>query len=186
MLNGVGLISARYQKRLGWARAALVMQGLDDESVNHALQILTKPVELDVKEEQSQEPMKSQDDSVGGSLDDVSCEADLNMDQTDSAVPQRQGNPLHDPLAELCPQEPERLDQLSKPSVKCRRHDDWIAHCGCRPDESQLSSEQIVSSAEPSESCEYVLVEVSEDDDDDRNSTEGSFSVVNKTRFAQE
>ncbi|XP_048028869.1 LOW QUALITY PROTEIN: tRNA-splicing endonuclease subunit Sen2 [Megalobrama amblycephala] len=175
--------SSEYQKRLSWARAALVMQGLDDESVNHALQILTKPVELDVKEEQSQEPMKSQDDSIGGSLDDVSCEADLNLDQTDTAVPQRQGNPLHDPLAELCAQEPERLDQLSKPSVKCRRHDDWIAHCGCRPDESQLSSERIVPSAEPSEPCEYVLVEVSEDDDDNRNSTEGSFSMDQREKL---
>lgn len=160
------------------------MQGLEDDSVNHALKILTKPVELDIEEERGDERTKSQARSVSTSLDDVT---DLNVDRTETARPQRQGNPLHDPLAELYPEEPERLDRLSKPSVKCRRHDDWIAHCGCRPDENQLSSERIVPSADASEPYEHVLVEVSEEDDDDGgSSTEGGVSAVNETRFAQE
>ncbi|XP_067287160.1 tRNA-splicing endonuclease subunit Sen2 [Pseudorasbora parva] len=156
--------SSEYQKRLGWARAALRMQGLEDESVNQALQILTKPVEFDIKEEHSQERRKSLAKSAGGSLvdqsvDDVACEADLNLDKS-----RRQGDPVYDPLAELYPGEPERF---SKPNVKCRRHDDWIAHCGCRPDENQrLSPERIMPSPDPSEPYEYVLVELSEDDED--------------------
>ncbi|XP_043107206.1 tRNA-splicing endonuclease subunit Sen2 isoform X4 [Puntigrus tetrazona] len=38
--------SKEYQKRLGWARAALQTQGLEDESVARALETLAKPVEL--------------------------------------------------------------------------------------------------------------------------------------------
>ncbi|XDV52241.1 hypothetical protein PO909_020985 [Leuciscus waleckii] len=159
--------SSEYQKRLRWARAALRMQGLEDESVNHALQILTKPVEFDIKEEESRERVKSQAERVGGSSDDVSCETDVNLDQTDPARSQRQGNPAYDPLADLHPEEPERLDPLSRPSVKCRRHDDWVAHCGCRADEPQRRSpEPIVPSTDPSDACEYVLVSEEEDDGD--------------------
>ncbi|KAG1962684.1 tRNA-splicing endonuclease subunit Sen2 [Pimephales promelas] len=158
--------SSEYQKRLSWARAAFAMQGLEDESVHHALQILTKPVEFDVQ---------SQATRVGGSLDDVSCETDLNVDQTDTAGSRRQGNPVYDPLAEDYPEEPERLDQLSEPSVKCGRHDDWIAHCGCRADETRRSSETTVPDTDPTDTREYVLVEVSEEEDG--NSTEDNVSM---------
>ncbi|XP_077058753.1 tRNA-splicing endonuclease subunit Sen2 isoform X2 [Siphateles boraxobius] len=155
--------SSEYEKRLMWARVALGMQGLEEESVNHALQILTKPVEFDIKEEDIRERVQSQAESVGGSVDDVSCETDLNVDQ-------HQGKTGYDPLADLHPEEPEGLDKLSKPNVKCRRHDDWVTHCGCRADETQpRSSEPVVPNTDPSDACEYVLVEVSEEDDDNGN-----------------
>lgn len=158
--------SSEYQKRLVWARAALGMQGLEDESVNHALQILTKPVEFDIEEEDRRERVESQAESVGGSLDDVPCET---LDQTDTARSRRRGNLAYDPLAEDYPEEPE----LSKPNVKCRRHDDWLAHCGCGADETQRSPEPVLHSTDPAHACEYVLVE----DEDDGNSTENNVSM---------
>ncbi|KAK7128277.1 hypothetical protein R3I93_020775 [Phoxinus phoxinus] len=150
--------SSEYQKRLSWARAALRMQGLEDESVNHALQILTKPVEFDIEEEESRGRVESQAGSV-----DASCEADLHLGPTETAGSQRQGNPVHDPLAEDYPEEPERLDRLAEPSVKCRRHDDWLAHCGCRAPDSQRRSPEPVQP----DACEYVLVEEEGDSTED-------------------
>ncbi|KAL1265203.1 hypothetical protein QQF64_003230 [Cirrhinus molitorella] len=170
--------SSEYQKRLSWARSALLMQGLEDESVCHALDTLTKPVEFDIEKEHSQKSdAKSFDGTlVDQSMDDMSCDTDLNLkhdnlDQTDTTRPQRQGNPLYDPLAEIYPEEPELL----KANVKCRRHDDWLTHCGCRPDEDQLmSSERSISSAEPSEAYDYVLVDVSKDDDSENISNQNA------------
>ncbi|XP_016431266.1 tRNA-splicing endonuclease subunit Sen2 [Sinocyclocheilus rhinocerous] len=136
--------SSEYQKRLRWARAALLMQGLEDESVSHALETLTKPVEFVVGEEQSLGSLVDQ------SMDEVSCEHG-SLDRTDPARPQRQGNPLYDPLAEVCPEEPE---QLLKAHVKCRRPD--------RPEEQQPMS---------SEAYQHVLVALSEDDDSASSAT---------------
>lgn len=180
----VDLISTRYQKRLSWARAALLMQGLEEESVSRALETLTKPVEFDIEKEHGRKPKaKSFDGSlVDQSMDDVSCDTVSNLendslDQTNTARPQRQGNPLYDPLAEIYPQEPELL----KANVKCKRHDDWLTHCGCRPDEDQLmSSECSVANADPSEAYEYVLMEDSEDDDSE-NFSKDNVSAVNNT-----
>lgn len=144
--------SSEYQQRISLARAALVMQDLEEESVNNALQILTEPVEFNTEEQQSQEPIiKSHCD---GSLTDQTIDTDLIPGQTDSARPQRQENPLYDPLAEIYP---EKLDQCLK--EKCRKHDDWISQCGCRADEEQMSAKTQLS-----HTYEYFLVEESEDE----------------------
>lgn len=172
------ITSSEYQKRVSWARAALLMQGLDDEAVSHALQTLTKPVKLDIGEEHEPEPIRSQAGHFDGSSEDhlmdyTSGDADLNdikgsMAQTDTLKPQRQGNPRYDPLAELYPDEPEALPEEnghSRVNVKCKRHDDWIIHCGCRPDDNHtLSSKPQTPDTDPSEDYEYVLVEEAEDD----------------------
>uniref|UniRef100_A0A8C1KXN9 tRNA-splicing endonuclease subunit Sen2 n=1 Tax=Cyprinus carpio TaxID=7962 RepID=A0A8C1KXN9_CYPCA len=113
--------SSEYQKRLGWARAALLMQGLEEESVSRALDALTNPVELDVGREQHDEG--------------------VSLDQTDTARPQRQGNPAYDPLAELCPGEPR---------VKFRRRDG--------------GEEQRLESSEPPDAHQHVLVDLSEEE----------------------
>lgn len=178
---------------MSWARAALLMQGLDDEAVIHALQTLTKPVELDIGEEHDPEPVKSQAGHLDGSsvdhlMDCMSGEADLNDEKPDLVQakpmkPQRQGNPRFDPLAELCPDEPEaptEENEHSRVNVKCQRHDDWIIHCGCRADDNQsLSSKHRAPGADPYEGYEYVLVEKAEDDHE--NGTKDNVSVVNKT-----
>ncbi|XP_051528283.1 tRNA-splicing endonuclease subunit Sen2 isoform X2 [Myxocyprinus asiaticus] len=176
--------SSEYQKRIGWAQAALLMQGLEEDAVSNALQTLTKRVELDIGDEHGREPIKCQIENFGGSLvdqlvDDMSGDADLdnvkyNLGHTDAEKPQCQGNPLYDPLAELYPEEPEQLDQHSNPSVKCKRHDDWIIHCGCWPDERQsMSSKLSMPDVDPSEGYEYVLVEELEDGDN-KNTEENS------------
>ncbi|XP_026076531.1 tRNA-splicing endonuclease subunit Sen2 isoform X1 [Carassius auratus] len=138
--------SSEYQKRLGWARAALLKQGLEDESVSRALDALTEPVELDVEEEQSHHSVVEQ------SMDDDDFEHD-SLDQTEPARSQREGNPLYDPLAEECPGEP---------SVKSRRADG--------------DEEQRCMSSEPSDAYQHVLVELSEDDLSGGNNTTLSLS----------
>ncbi|XP_051958069.1 tRNA-splicing endonuclease subunit Sen2-like isoform X3 [Xyrauchen texanus] len=171
--------SSEYLKRISWAQAALLIQGLEEDAVNNVLQTLTKQVELDIGDEHGREPIKRQIENLGGSEDHMSCDADLdnvkdNLDHTDAEKPQCQGNPLYDPLAELYPEEPEQLDQHTNPSVECKRHDDWIIHCGCRPDERQsMSSKHSMPDVDPSESYEYVLVEELEDDDNE-NTEENS------------
>ncbi|XP_059384900.1 tRNA-splicing endonuclease subunit Sen2 isoform X2 [Carassius carassius] len=144
--------SSEYQKRLGWARAALLMRGLEDESVSRALDTLTKPVEFDVEEEQSHHSMDEQ------SLDDDDFEHG-SLGQTETARPQRQGNPLYDPLAEVCPREP---------SVKSRRPDG--------------AEERRPMSSEPSDAYyQHVLVEPSEDDLSGVNNTRLSLSKGHAT-----
>lgn len=180
---------------MSWARTALLMQGLDDEAVSHALQTLTKPVKLDIGKEHDPEPIKSQVGHSDGSsgehlMDCTSTDADLNDEegdalQTDTMKPQRQGNPHYDPLAELYLDEPEPLteeNEHSRVSVKCKRHDDWIIHCGCRPDDNQsLRSKHRAPDTDPSEGYEYILVEEAEDDHE--NCTKENISIVNKTLF---
>nr|XP_055039731.1 tRNA-splicing endonuclease subunit Sen2 [Misgurnus anguillicaudatus] len=179
------ITSSEYQKRVSWARAALLMQGLDDDAVSQALQTLTKPVELDVGDEHGPEAIKSQAEHFNGSsIDNVMNDvSDLNydkgdLDDTDTSKPRRQGNALYDPLAELCPEEPERQDQENEHSgsnMMCERHDDWIIHCGCRPDNNQaMSSKMRERHTEPAEDYEYVLVE--EPEDDHENSTKDTDS----------
>lgn len=136
--QGVDLIPTRYQKRLGWARAALLMQGLEEESVSRALDALTNPVELDVGREQHDEG--------------------VSLDQTDTARPQRQGNPAYDPLAELCPGEPR---------VKCRRRDG--------------GEEQRLESSEPPDAHQHVLVDLSEEERSASSATPDVSDVNNTT-----
>ncbi|KAA0708035.1 tRNA-splicing endonuclease subunit [Triplophysa tibetana] len=182
------ITSSEYQKRVSWARAALLMQGLDDDAVSHALRTLTKPVELDIGGEHDPEPVKSQAGHLDGSsvdhlMDCTSGDADLNDEnadvvQADTVKPQRQGNSRFDPLAELCPDEPEALteeNEQSRVNVKCQRHDDWIIHCGCRAHDNQsLSSKHRAPGEDPSEGYEYVLVEKA--DDDHENGTKDKVS----------
>lgn len=143
---------SEYQKRLSLARAALVMQDLEEESVNNALQILTEPVEFNTEEQQ--EPISKS--NCDESLLDQTMDTDLILDQTESAKPQRQGNPLYDPLAEIYP---EKLDQSLKADEKCRDHNDWISQCGCRANEERMNR-----TMHKSQTYEYVLVEESEDE----------------------
>lgn len=139
--QGVDLIPTRYQKRLGWARAALLMQGLEEESVSRALDALTNPVELDVGREQHDE----HDEGVS-------------LDQTDTARPQRQGNPAYDPLAELCP---------GVPRVKFRRRDG--------------GEEQRLESSEPPDAHQHVLVDLSEEERSASSATPDVSDVNNTT-----
>lgn len=184
------VIPSRYQKRVSWARAALLMQGLDDEDVGRALRTLTKPVELEMDGERDPEPIRSPAGHFDGSSDDrlmdcTSGDGDVNEQNGDVVQPQRQGNPRYDPLAELHPDEPEapaEESEHSRANVKCKRHDDWIGHCGCRSDDDQtLSSKPQTPDTDPSEGYEYVLVE--EADDDSENCTKENISRVNKTTF---
>ncbi|XP_058647237.1 tRNA-splicing endonuclease subunit Sen2 [Onychostoma macrolepis] len=100
--------SSEYQKRLGWARAALLLQGLEDESVSHALHTLTTPVQLDIQS-QTSEARSSADQP----MDDVSCDSGLTPEP---AGPQRQGDPRYDPLAAVCPGDPEQKSMSSERS----------------------------------------------------------------------
>ncbi|XP_076865693.1 tRNA-splicing endonuclease subunit Sen2 isoform X2 [Brachyhypopomus gauderio] len=172
---------SKYQKHVRWARSVLLAQGLDEEVVTDILQKLTHPVELDLRgehgtnqssSEQNQEstaPLAPPSGSTAQDqlMEEATVEKDANDEGNDfkgpeGEAPQWQENALHDPLSELCPQEPETVDPAVMAAVKCRRHDDWIVHCGCRPDESQIVSVLANSGTRvrgPSGACGYVLVE---------------------------
>ncbi|KAL7837585.1 hypothetical protein SRHO_G00272960 [Serrasalmus rhombeus] len=182
---------SKYQKHMTWAHSALLSQGLDEEVASQVLQKLTLPVELNLRGEHSEEHVEEQ---VGhqkspelasfqapssGSLsqdqlmEDVAAAEDINDERKDlecpeAKIPRRQGDPLYDPLAELYSQEPEQVDPNALAKVKCKRHDDWIVHCGCRLDESQMMSVLFKSGSEgfyPSAARGYVLVEEPSEED---------------------
>ena len=89
--------------------------------------------------------------------------------------PRRQGNPVYDPLASMYPEEPEQLDPKAWSQIRCSRHDDWIVHCGCRLQESQLEAAAPLQDCKTdTQGCEYVLVEEQEDNEE---STQGQRNV---------
>ncbi|KAG9260360.1 tRNA-splicing endonuclease subunit Sen2 isoform X1 [Astyanax mexicanus] len=198
---------SRYQKLVSWAHSALLAQGLDEEVISETMQKLTQPIELNLREEHGaehdnepinnkkhQEMAASQTQSCDNFSQDQSMENEiaaegLNDDRMDSESseaekPRRQGDPMYDPLAELYPQEPEQVDPNALAKVKCKRHDDWIIHCGCRLDESQMTS-VLVQSGKESGSClahGYVLVE-EPDEEDNGDPNEDDISCVRMAKL---
>ncbi|XP_030633503.1 tRNA-splicing endonuclease subunit Sen2 [Chanos chanos] len=179
---------SKYQEHVSWARSALLAQGLEKEAVDHALQNLTHPVELDFdtamedEEEHDEDQVNSHQKqrlrSPRGSASDGLCldqsmddeygdrdgsDGGLDIDCVKAEEVRRQGDPRYDPLAELYPQEPEKVDESALGKVKCKRHDDWILHCGCRLDESQMITVMPKKTGpeerDQSVGHEYVLVE---------------------------
>ncbi|KAI4891572.1 hypothetical protein NFI96_016571, partial [Prochilodus magdalenae] len=175
---------SRYRKHVRWAHAALLSQGLEEEAVSRLLQKLMRPVEPNPGEEHceeheqaghpnTQERAAPSSDSLiqDQPAEDVAAAQGVRDEGKDSEAerPRRQGDPLYDPLAELYPKEPEQVDPNALAKVKCKRHDDWIAHCGCRLDETQMASVLFESGTEggdPSIAQGYVLVEEPSEEDD--------------------
>ncbi|XP_072521898.1 tRNA-splicing endonuclease subunit Sen2 isoform X2 [Salminus brasiliensis] len=191
---------SKYQKHVSLAHSALLAQGLEEEVISEILQKLTHPVELDLREEHGEEHceehdnqqidhLESQETAASRAPSSDSCSQDqsmenvaaggglsddrMNLEFSETENPRRQGDPLYDPLAELYPQEPEQVDPNALAKAKCKRHDDWIVHCGCRLNESQLMSVLFKSGTESCGSSVvhgYVLVEEpSEEDSEDPN-----------------
>lgn len=173
----------KYEKHVRWARSALLAQGLDEEAVNQVLKELTHPVELDLEKEPSEEQADVQKHQESGACQTPSSDQDQSMEDVAAAQckegegsgfseakrPRRQGDPCYDPLAEIYPEEPEQVDPNALAKVKCKRHDDWILHCGCRIDASEMMSGGSVSDTRGcnlSVAHSYVLVEESEEDQD--------------------
>lgn len=173
----------RYEQHVRWARSALLAQGLDEEAVDQVLKELTHPVELDLEKEPSEEQVDVQEHQESGACQAPSSEQDQPMEDVAAAKceegegsgfseakrPRRQGDLCYDPLAEIYPEEPEQVDPNALAKVKCKRHDDWIVHCGCRVDASEMMSGGSVSDTRGcnlSVARSYVLVEESEEDED--------------------
>lgn len=161
-----------------WARSTLLAQGLDEKAVGQVLKELTHPIELDLEKEHGEE------DSFQEYQESGACESPSDQDQSMEDVaaskseegegfseakrPRRQGNPCYDPLAELYPEEPYQVDPSALAKIKCNQHDDWIVHCGCRIDASEMMSGGSVSGTHGcnlSLAHGYVLVEEPEDGD---------------------
>lgn len=183
---------AKYEQHVTWARSALLAQGLDEEAVSQVLKELTHPIELDLEQQHNEEQVNFQEvqESEENQIQP------LDQDQLTEDVPasnseegeslgseakrlRRQGDPLFDPLAALYPEEPERVDPDALAKIKCKRHDDWIVHCGCRIDASEISG----GAVSDKQAClylsvahGYILVEEPEDEDEDedmKKSTKG-------------
>ncbi|MCJ8744472.1 hypothetical protein PDJAM_G00119130 [Pangasius djambal] len=175
---------AKYEQHVRWARSALLAQGLDEDAVSQVLKGLTHPIELDLENEHYEEQVDFQEYQELGACQTPSSDQDQSMEDVAAAKseegessgfpeakrPRRQGDPRYDPLAELYPEEPEQVDPNALAKIKCRRHDDWIVHCGCRIDESEMMSG---GSVLDTQGCNlslahgYVLVEEPEEEDED-------------------
>ncbi|KAF5908761.1 tRNA-splicing endonuclease subunit Sen2 isoform X1, partial [Clarias magur] len=165
---------AKYEQHVRWARSALLAQGLDEEAVSQVLNELTHPIELELQKEEYQDmlesPIISQDQNQ--EMEDVAAAESVEGEEFPEAKrPRRQGDSRYDPLSEIYPEEPEQVDPNVLAKIKCGRHDDWIVHCGCRIDASEMMSG---GSASDSQACAlsiahgYVLVEEPEEEPEDR------------------
>ncbi|XP_060766775.1 tRNA-splicing endonuclease subunit Sen2 [Neoarius graeffei] len=175
---------AKYEQHVRWARSALLAQGLDEEAVSQVLKELTHPIELDLEKEHGEDfqehqeagPCQTPSSDQDQSMEDAAATKSEEGEGSGSSEvnrPRRQGDPCYDPLAELYPEEPEQVDPNVLAKIKCKRHDDWIVHCGCRIDASEMMSGGSVShmqGCDLSVAHGYVLVEESEDDDEDEDS----------------
>lgn len=176
------------------AQEALQAQGLEEEVVSQTLERLTQPVECpgterctDQENGQAETPLSSHvkrktkaceyttGNLLGSSSKGSSGGEELSVGAKDEGEnspeakkPRRQGDPLYDPLASLYPEEPEQLDQRALSQIRCLRHDDWIVHCGCRLQESQLEAAPL--SKADVQGAEYVLVEEQEDTEESGSS----------------
>lgn len=172
-----------------WARSALLAQGLDEEAVSQVLYELTHPLELEKEHNVSEEyrdllesPMPSQDQNQ--EMEDVAAaESGEEEGFPEAKRPRRQGDSRYDPLAEIYPEEPDQVDPNVLAKIKCGRHDDWIVHCGCRIDASEMMSG---GSASDTKACAlsvahgYVLVEEPEEEPEDGETYEEDIKSVNK------
>lgn len=169
----------RYEQHVRWARSALLAQGLDEEAVSQVLKELTNPVELDLEKEHGEGQEDFQEYQELGACRTPSSDQDQAMEDVAAGKSEdgegsgfsevqshrRQGDPRYDPLAQLYPEEPEQVDPNTLAKIKCERHDDWIVHCGCRIDASEMMSD--TKGCNLSLAHGYVLVEEPEDEDGD-------------------
>ncbi|KAI5607599.1 tRNA-splicing endonuclease subunit Sen2, partial [Silurus asotus] len=172
---------AKYEQHVRWAHSALLAQGLDKEAVSQTLKMLTHPIDLDLEKEHSKEEVDFQECQAPSSDQDQSMEhvaaakCDEEAGTPEAKRPRRQGDPHYDPLAEIYPEEPEQIDPEVFAKIKCKRHDDWILHCGCRIDASEMMSGGSVSDTQGRDlslAHGYVLVDKPEEKDEDRGPNE--------------
>ncbi|XP_041946296.1 tRNA-splicing endonuclease subunit Sen2 isoform X1 [Alosa sapidissima] len=196
---------SRYQTQVQLAQEALQAQGLEEEVVDQTLERLSQPVEFLVTESgkdqenghaetplspHGQENAESYLDTTVHFLDSSSKAPSGNERLSDAYEgagenppeakrPRRQGNPVHDPLASLYPEEPKQLDQKTLSQIRCLRHDDWIVHCGCRLRDSQL--EAATQNKAGVQGVEYVLVEEQDDNEESTSSLRNVNTRANGT-----
>ncbi|KAJ8258649.1 hypothetical protein COCON_G00176610 [Conger conger] len=196
----------QYQQRVNLARDVLLAQGLDEEDANQVLEKYTHPVKLDLtggteEEEAPKEAMHCpvMGEEVGRSPDlgspgpsgfDV-CGGErtgnADSDCTGAEGRRRQGDARYDPLARLYPSEPAVVDIEALSSVKCAKHDDWIAHCGCPLNSSMLRTDIPANGKEQSPTLtsgyQYVLVEEQEQQEGVEAGDNSSCSMNQMERF---
>ncbi|KAJ8361081.1 hypothetical protein SKAU_G00176060 [Synaphobranchus kaupii] len=188
----------QYQQRVNLARDVLLTQGLDEEAANQVLEKYTHPIKLDLTGGTGEEeaPKGALGEGPGRSPNRGSPNrgspgpsgVDLSGGKgTESADPEcagaerlrRQGDARYDPLAHVYPCEPEAVDPEALRDLKCARHDDWIAHCGCSLNNCILRTDIPANRNEQSPNrtsgYEYVLVE-------EQEQQEGVDAVGNSSR----
>lgn len=143
--------SIKYQHHVEWAKELLKGQNMDSESINKILVDYTSPVNLPGENDKPVNVDASIDESQPDSANKPVTSNE------DSIV--REGNPDYDPLSKFGPEDPDTnhtcppLDKEVLEKMHCHRHDDFIIHCGCKPEIQTLHPE-------PEEmGHEYVLVE---------------------------
>ncbi|KAG5835830.1 hypothetical protein ANANG_G00248170 [Anguilla anguilla] len=176
----------QYQQLVNLARDVLLAQGLDEEDANEMLEKYTQPVTLDltgvtgeeeeapkeamysptIGEEMGRSPNYGSPGPSGVDIHGGERTESTSSDCTGAALQKRQGDSRYDPLAHVYPCEPEAVDPKALSSIKCAKHDDWIAHCGCRLNNFMLRTDIPVHRKEQSRTLtsghQYVLVEEQE------------------------
>ncbi|XP_053324586.1 tRNA-splicing endonuclease subunit Sen2 [Spea bombifrons] len=138
--------SRKYRLHADWARGMLEAQGLDSDSVSRILADYTRPLDV---------PAGDADPGLAAGAGDEAA---------------REGDPAHDPLARYGPDAARESDEVgdrapeTPQEMRCHKHDDFIVHCGCRP---QKRSKPIQPEPEPADPTgnrhQYVLVEEEEE-----------------------
>ncbi|XP_069823189.1 tRNA-splicing endonuclease subunit Sen2 [Dendropsophus ebraccatus] len=140
--------SIKYQHHLQWAKELLEEQNMDPETVIKILGDYTSPILLPDERE------KTLEDNV----DELPPSESANRSSTsDKDCMVREGNPAYDPLSKYVSENPDTdhtlLDREVLEKMHCHRHDDFIIHCGCKP-------EKQTGHTDPEErGHEYVMVE---------------------------
>ncbi|KAM4652762.1 tRNA-splicing endonuclease subunit Sen2 [Discoglossus pictus] len=163
--------SRKYQRHVEWAKGLLEDQGLSPDSIINILEDYTRTIDLPIEEESSSGEPTSDSRTEGmdytESSDPEGTASPVNVDQNQDL----EGNPLYDPLAKYGSEIPdtgvviEEPDRETLEKSHCHKHDDFIGHCGCKPEKMNLQKEP-ESLGVGEHGHEYVMVQEEEDSEE--------------------
>ncbi|XP_075039262.1 tRNA-splicing endonuclease subunit Sen2 isoform X2 [Mixophyes fleayi] len=149
--------SRKYQHHVEWAKGLLEGQGLDASSISKMLENYTNPINLP----------EDKDETTDSGESKPSADALFPTSEENRTFEE---NSVYDPLAKYDSEKLKTQDTCTEPDVEvldkmhCHKHDDFIIHCGCKPEKQTLKKEAAATSVTDGGEHEYVLVEEKEVD----------------------
>ncbi|XP_075689950.1 tRNA-splicing endonuclease subunit Sen2 [Rhinoderma darwinii] len=173
--------SIKYQRHVEWAEELLKGQGIDSKSVNKILGDYTSPI--------IQPDEKDETVNLERSVDELQHESADQLIPTIKDDMVREGNPDHDPLSQYVLDNPDtsptytQLDKEVLEKLHCHRHDDFIVHCGCKPEVQTVQTEPEGMSVMEGMGHEYLMVEEGTEDLEDRDEVKKLKLVCRRNPF---